>query len=425
MVQTKIKLGYTKNQKEIFFNTKERFITIAKGRRFGFTRGAAQFIIECLLEGKFCLWVDTVQGNLQNYFEKYFLPILNQLPNIWNWQKDAKTLKIGNGALHMRSAERPENIEGLGYDVIILNEAGIILKDAYLWDNAISPMLLDSKTSRAIIGGVPKGKNRFYDLARRGETGQEGWKHFVFSSYDNPFISKTEIDRLIDELGGVQNDVVKQEIFGEFLDTTSNLLFSMKLIDDAMARVQSDDSGAVIWGLDVARYGDDRSVLVVREGNYVKKIESFNKLSLSALRAEIYQRYLNTEAKPDVIFVDAIGVGAGVCDELQHYIGGGIVREAIGSAKANDRRYENKRAEMYFNLEKALKYLKITPHEQLKQDLAMLSYKFSSAGKYIISSKDEIKKVYGRSPDFADALAMTYYDIVLKAKDDDWSGDGW
>ncbi|WP_223147418.1 hypothetical protein, partial [Campylobacter novaezeelandiae] len=110
----------------------------------------------------------TIQANLQKYYVLYFISELKKLPKeFYSWSVQDKKLIINKAVLHMRSAERSENIEGFGYDHVILNEAGIILKGSkgeYLWYNAIRPMILDNPKSRAIIGGVPKGKNLFYEL---------------------------------------------------------------------------------------------------------------------------------------------------------------------------------------------------------------------------------------------------------------------
>ena len=59
--------------------------------------------------------------------------------------------------MDFRSADKPENIEGFGYALIILNEAGIILKNRRLWEETIRPMAMDYK-AKVIIGGTPKGK---------------------------------------------------------------------------------------------------------------------------------------------------------------------------------------------------------------------------------------------------------------------------
>jgi len=424
-----LSLSYTPQQKEVLFNNTARFTTIEKGRRFGFTKGMANACIEWLLEGKKILWVDTITSNLQRYYERYFLPELKALPKeLYKFHSQDKKLSIGEGYLDMRSAERPENIEGFGYDIVILNEAGIILKDAYLWDNAIRAMLLDNPKSRAFIGGVPKGKNKFFELAQKGMREEKEWKNFQFSTYDNPLLKKEQIDEMVAELGGIDSDVVRQEIFGEFLDTTSNALFNLSLIENAFLKEQFINSDDVIFGLDVAREGDDSSVLCIRKGYNVLDFYRYQIPDTTQLAREIFGVYQRSDIKPVAIFVDSVGVGAGVYDRLREFGLGGVLREAKGSFKATqDNRYANKRAEMYFTLRDKFNLLAIKPNDMLKIQLQTISFFFDKKERYLLMPKESIKKEFGFSPDFADALAMTFFDTLIPKNDVDMyeEGDIW
>ena len=121
------------------------------------------------------LWVDTVYGNIERYVERYFIPTLKGLPkNLWKYRSNRNELRIGNSVCDFRSADNPENIEGFGYALIVINEAGIVLKNRNLWSESILPMILDQK-ARVLIGGTPKGKtvkrtkekHLFYELFER------------------------------------------------------------------------------------------------------------------------------------------------------------------------------------------------------------------------------------------------------------------
>ncbi len=433
-MEKNIQIGFTKAQKRVFYADKQyRFKTIAKGRRLGFTRGCAQY---CILEMindksgvKMVLWVDTVQGNLENYFNAYFMPILRELPSdLWSYNKQSKQLNINGAILHLRSAERPENIEGLGYDLIILNEAGIILNDArggYLWDNAISPMLLDNPNSRAIIGGVPKGRNKFYELAKRGG---QNWKHYQFTSFDNPLLNKDEIARLVDEMGGINSVVCRQEIYGEFVDGASNRLFDLGVLEGCFSNTIKD-GGEEVWAVDVARFGDDKSVIIKRSGHFVYSVKFISGADTFALSSEIYAQFVSSDIKPARIFIDSVGVGAGVFDRCANL--GLPAREAIGSAKPIDNRYKNRRAEMYFNLSQKLKTLTIADgnhKEAILKQAASIEYFYDDKGRVQILGKDKIKALNGFSPDELDALAMLFYEPVLAMATqnyDEWSGDGY
>lgn len=228
-----LNLVYTKMQDAVFTDA-HRYVILAKGRRAGGTRGAAQHAIERLLSGDkkvAILWVDTIQANLSRYYERYFLPLLSQLNNqLWEWNESKKLLKILGGYMDMRSAEKPENIEGFGYSDIIMNEAGIILNDRSLWDVTIRPMALDQK-AKCFFVGTPKGKRdktgqkhlflEFYERGKDPEHWPE-WKSYQYSSYQNPFLDKEEIKKLEAEVPAI---VAQQEIKAEFIDISEDMIF--------------------------------------------------------------------------------------------------------------------------------------------------------------------------------------------------------
>lgn len=223
-------------QREIFFDSDARYKVIAKGRRFGLTKGFANYVIINMIDDVTpILWVDTIYGNIERYVERYFIPELKQLPaNSWRWRQVKNDLRIKDSICDFRSADRPENLEGFGYKLIILNEAGIILKNRRLWEESIAPMTLDYK-AKVLIGGTPKGKklkrtheeHLFYELYKRGNQqsavgswqsaeGSDKWKSFHFTSYDNPLLEAEEIDQLAKE---IPLQLRNQEILAEFIDS--------------------------------------------------------------------------------------------------------------------------------------------------------------------------------------------------------------
>lgn len=221
-----INIEYHPKQAEIFFDEYKRFKVVSKGRRFGLTRGMIHYAVERgMRKSESILWVDTTYSNIQRYIERYLLPILKQYPsNLWGWSKTKNEISItanGYSIIDFRSADRPENIEGFGYSLIILNEAGIILKNERLWLESIRPMMLDYE-AEAIIGGTPKGKKSkkgehlFYKLYNKGlSSGEKKWKSYNYSSYDNVLLKDDEIKELETEL---PEYLVRQEIYGEFIE---------------------------------------------------------------------------------------------------------------------------------------------------------------------------------------------------------------
>lgn len=207
---------------------------MTKGRRVGFTHGAANFAIEKALDDNLrILWVDVTQGNLLRYYDRYFLPTLKKLPyKMWSFNKQQYELKIGNTIIDMRSAEKFENIEGFGYHVIIINEAGIILKGErgrYIWQNAILPMTMDYDDCIVYLGGTPKGivgkdglPTTYYNLYQKSQAGHKNYSHVNIPTDRNPFISKTSVEEVREELP--EGAVRDQEFNGKFVKSGSGVI---------------------------------------------------------------------------------------------------------------------------------------------------------------------------------------------------------
>lgn len=224
-------LNYTDAQHEVFFqDIKKRYTIVTKGRRVGLTRGAAQAFIEYALtskEGMRMLWGETIYSNVQRYIDLYFVPILERLPaGSWHWHSKMMQMTIMSSVIDFRSADSPETWEGFGYNVIFLNEAGIILRNPDLYKKTVLPMLMDYPDSRLIAAGVPKGKkikggaaHPFFELWEKAEKNPNSYRRFRYPSRCNPFLREEDIKE-IEEALDEQNRL--QEIEGQFIDTTDN-----------------------------------------------------------------------------------------------------------------------------------------------------------------------------------------------------------
>jgi len=419
-----LKFKFFKKFEEIFKHP-ARFKVITKGRRVGFTHHCAIYLIENALEnqgkGFKALWGDTTHENVVRYVERYFMPYLKQIPQEaieWRFLKNEKKLMIGDAVIDFRSADKPQNWEGFGYDLIILNEAGIILKNRYLWENAVRPMLLDNPNSRAIIGGVPKGKNLFYELWQKASTGELGdqWAAFSLTTYDNPLIDPKEIENLKKELGDER--IIRQEIYGEFIDADETYLFNYEDLIQA-TKLQHQPDGVEVWGLDVGLTHDE-AVLVKRRGRCVYEIKTWRGLGdAMALANIVAEEFYRSPIKPYRIYVDTIGIGWGVADRLIEKGMPAAHANFAEGTKSGFQQYKNKRAEAYFRLQEEISKggLKIPEDSLLLSELAILRYTHDKkTGKIVIIPKEEIKQELGRSPDRADALALTFYEPLLFVK---------
>jgi len=221
-----------------FFDDPHRFKVMAKGRRFGATSSCASYAMREMLDASRTgvpakiLWIDVIYSNISRYYARCFLPTLCTIPTMaWEWKEQQKQLTMANGSyMDMRSADRPESLEGFGYTIIIINEAGIVLKDRSLWQVSIAPMALDYN-AKVVFVGTPKGKtdkatsemSLYYELYLKGKDEKELlWKSWQFSTYDNPLFTKGNIDELVAEIPPV---IRRQEIYGEFIDISEDVIF--------------------------------------------------------------------------------------------------------------------------------------------------------------------------------------------------------
>ena len=292
---------------------------MAKGRRFGLTKGAANDFIKSALEGKFKrgLWVDVVNSNIDKYIERYFIPHLNKLPRtMWEWRKQAKMITLNGAYIDFRSADTPETMEGFGYDKAFLNEAGIILKNEYLWNNAIRPMFWDYPC-QAVIGGTPKGKGLLYQLSERGkDVNQPNYDFFTFTSFDNPFIQQ---DLIREDMASMPDRVIQQEIYANFLEDTGVVFRNFLEIMDAEPQ-KPYTNHRYVMGVDLAKV-EDFTVLAVYDAGNNRQVyqDRFNKIDWGMQKARIAgiaRYYKDINGSPASVVIDATGLGDPIVEDL-------------------------------------------------------------------------------------------------------------
>ena len=208
---------------------------------------------------------------------------------------------------------------------------------------------------------------------------------------------------------GRENPWVKAYILGQFPSASINSLIGQEDVEYCMNLKVRDEEYTHMekrLGVDVARFGDDRSVIFPRQG-----IVAFRPAVMRHQRTtEIAARCAMTSKNwggVDQIFVDDTGHwGHGVIDNL---ITAGY--PAIGvmfHADALDRRYANRRAEMWVQMTDALKKGVALPNiPELVAELTTPTYTFVN-GQFLLEEKKQVKIRLGRSPDLADALALTW-----------------
>lgn len=207
---------------------------------------------------------------------------------------------------------------------------------------------------------------------------------------------------------GRDNPWVLINVFGQFPPSSLNSLLGYEEVREAMSKkhhAHDYEFAQKRLGVDVARMGDDSTVIFPRQG-----LVAFKPVEMRNARSnEVAARVMQAKFKwnSEVEFIDGTGgFGSGVVDSLLQ--ANVHAQEVHFSGKAMDARYFNKRAEMWFNMAEWIKRGGSIPNEdRLLKELCSPTYSFKN-GKLILESKDQIKERLGFSPDFADALALTF-----------------
>jgi phage terminase large subunit len=208
---------------------------------------------------------------------------------------------------------------------------------------------------------------------------------------------------------GRENPWVKSYILGLFPPASINSLLGHEDVMAAMDRKLTPDMyqhAQKRIGIDVARFGDDRTVLFPRQGPAVFRPVVMRNARTTEIAARVY----TSKAKfgSELELIDASNyLAAGVVDNL---LAAGVpVHEIAFSGKAQDPRFKNRRVEMWFRMAEHIKRVAALPSSvaELVEELTAPTYMFHN-GVFQLEEKDQIKKRIGKSPDLADGLACTY-----------------
>jgi hypothetical protein len=188
--------------------------------------------------------------------------------------------------------------------------------------------------------------------------------------------------------------------------STSQSVIPLQVIRDAMTKDMPEGLPVVI-GVDVARFGDDRSVITIVKGHKVLPQIILRGMDTQELAKRVYDESLLHHAEE--INVDVIGVGGGVVDALNSIGVQGVNGVNVAEPAWNNDKYANLKAELWFSLRQRLLdgEVSLPDDKDLEREL-MCSYKYNLTGKIVIQAKDDVKKALGRSPDLADSLVLAF-----------------
>ena len=297
-----------------------------------------------------------------------------------------------------------------GADVLWAEEAHALTKEQ--WD-VINPTIRNENSEIWIVFN-PQNRTdfvfqRFIEHKHKDSIVQK-------INYDeNPYLSKT-MQKVIAEAKEEDYEEYEYIYLGKVREGDDRAVFSYDEVVSAMDGDLSevDKTGVFSYGVDVARYGKDKSCTTKRRGYHIYDLKTYKGYSTMELANAISDMYhQETDKQPNAVFIDTIGVGAGVYDRVEEKGLRAIDSNVSMKADLTDI-YQNKRAEMYFLLRDFIrKGGKIPSDDELKEELLAIRYIYSkTSGKIQIQAKDEMKELIGRSPDKADSVALHFFSEV-------------
>lgn len=312
------------------------------------------------------------------------------------------------------SRERPEALQGFHSDnmLFVVDEASGVFDVVF----EVAQGSLTTEGAKIVLTGNPTRRSGYFYNAFNGPNASDWWGLKV-SGYESSRVTQKSIEWAKKEYGENSNKF-RIRVLGEFPESDEDVVVPPELAESAIDR-DVMATGPVVWGLDVARYGDDRSVLVKRQGRKVlAPPKAWRKLDLMQLAARIVEEYKaeRIDLRPDEVLIDSIGLGAGVVDRLRQLHNEGqfppMVRGInVSEASSMSDRFLRLRDELWW----AIRDWLATREASLPNDPALIkeitspTYMFTSGTQRIkVESKDEMRARGVESPDLADALMLTF-----------------
>ncbi len=305
---------------------------------------------------------------------------------------------------------------------VLLDEASSIPEP--VWDT-IEGALTDADTELvwAVFGNPTRTTGRFRECFAGGRFAHR-WSPRQINSRSVAMTNKVQIAAWVKD-HGEDSDFVRVRVKGVFPRAGSLQFIDSQRIAEAVARpLVEDPTAPLVMGVDIARHGDDQTVIRFRRGLDARSIPAikFRIPDLMQVASRVMEQ-VNAH-NPDAVFVDATGMGWGVCDRLTQLgcrnavgvnFGNAADRRDFGDAAA---RYANKRAEMWGFLKEWCRAGCLPDDAALVADLGNVEYGYDASDALLLERKDDMRRRGLASPDDGDALALTFAYPVAKK---DWA----
>ena len=309
--------------------------------------------------------------------------------------------------------ERPEALQGFHSEHILF----LIDEAAGVSDNVfeVAEGALSTDGSFVVMAANPtRQSGYFFDSHHKMRA---TWAALHWNGEDSPMVSRQYIENM-EKKYGRHSPVFKVRVLGEFVGAADGVI-SLELCEAARIRqVEQTPSAHMIWGVDVARFGDDSSALAKRCGNVQTEPvrEWWGKDTMQTVGIiKVEWDKTHDTLKPKAINVDVIGIGSGVVDRLKELglpVVGVNVAEAESPNANPEIQFNRLRDELWWKGREWLERrdCRMADDDETVGELTTPTYTILSNGRIQVERKDDMKKRGVKSPNRADAWLLTFYD---------------
>src|SRR5208337_266990 len=317
--------------------------------------------------------------------------------------------------------EQSETLAGFHGDhlLIVVDEASGVVDPVYV---PLEGALTQEDNKVLLIGNMTKSSGYFYDSHFHSSISKR-WKKLHWDSRKSTNVDPDYVTYM-GEKYGIESNVFRIRVIGDPpSDAETNLIplaWAMQCVGN---EIEPSDEEPLYFGVDVARYGEDNSVILPRQGLKIYPWYEFYGLNTISLGDQVTARFV--EMMADGVAIDEIGVGAGVVDWVQRKpmmdrLCFGI---NVGMASSDKTKYHRLRDELWCLVrERCMKMqysfpdqvilkgkMEINIGHELANELSQPTYEFDENGAMKVESKKQMKLRGVDSPNIADALCLTEY----------------
>ena len=340
------------------------------------------------------------------------------------------------------STNQPDRFQGFHAEhiLVVVDEAAGVPEQIF---EAVDGVLTSAHSRLLLLGNPTSASGTFYDAFRK-----PGWRTIAVSAFDTPnfttfgiteddirtgawqekITGSLPIPQLITPAWvadkyiqwGPESPAYQSRVLGRFPEQTTDTLIPLAWIEAAMQRwTETEEGDPTVLGVDVARFGDDRTVIAVRRGRKVLPLKVYRQQG--TMETAGMAMALAREYERAAINVDVIGVGAGVVDRLEEQ-GVDVAGINVAESAKDPEQFANLRTELWWGLRERLRPdapdpVGLPPDDELLAELAAPKYKFTSRGQWALEPKEETKKRLGYSPDKADAVVLAFAEAGARPLD--------